>query len=210
MISQELKERFSKSYDSQSAIRNEKENPEWKDAERETFLSWLKEENKEYVLDLGAGPGKDSLYFKENGLQPFAVDISPRMIEFCREKGIPSEVMSFDELEFGGKKFDAVWAMNSLLHIPKKDIEAVLKRLDSVLNERGLLYIGVYGGEDSEGIWEKDVYEPKRFFSFHSSAAIQKLVSRFFTIEDFVVLPPEAVESSFVFQSLILRKKQRI
>ncbi|WP_421378656.1 class I SAM-dependent methyltransferase [Bacillus salacetis] len=192
MINQDLKLNFSKSYDSQSEIRNEKEAPEWKEAERETFLNWLTEENKETLLDLGAGPGKDSLYFKKNGIQPLAVDISARMVAFCKEKGIPSKVMSFDELDFGGKKFDAVWAMNSLLHVPKKDLEEVLEKIDTVLNKNGLFYIGLYGGEDSEGIWEEDIYEPKRFFSFHSSAAIQKLVSRFFTIENFVVLPPEA------------------
>jgi SAM-dependent methyltransferase len=210
MIDQQLKENFTKSYDSQSDIRNEQENPEWKEAERETFLSWLKDEQKVEVLELGAGPGRDSLYFKENGIRPFAIDISPRMVELCRDKGIPAKVMSFDDLAFGEKKFDAVWAMNSLLHVPKKDIEGVLEKIDAVLKERGLFYMGLYGGEDSEGIWDKDIYEPKRFFSFHSSAAIHKLVSKFFSIEEFVVLPSEAVDSKFAFQSLILRKKERI
>lgn len=209
MINQQLKENFKKSYDSQSLYRNEKENPEWKDAERANFLHWLKEENKLTLLELGAGPGKDSLYFKENGIQPIATDISPQMTALCTEKGIPAKVMSFDEITLNDGKFDAVWAMNSLLHVPKQELENVLSQIDAVLNQRGLFYLGLYGGEHSEGIWEDDFYEPKRFFSFYTSNQIQELVSRYFTIEDFVVLPSDIVDSKFEFQSLILRKKER-
>lgn len=208
MIKQQLKENFKKSYDLQANIRNEKKSPEWKDAERENFLAWLKEEEKEALLDLGAGPGMDSLFFKQNRINPLAIDISPRMVNLCIQKGIEAKVMSFDELQFGERKFDAVWAMNSLLHVPKGDIEEILGKVHAVLNKRGLFYMGVYGGEDHEGIWEDDVFEPKRFFSFYSSEAIQKLVLKYFTIENFVVLPPESVDSKFAFQSMILRKKE--
>ncbi|TYS18698.1 class I SAM-dependent methyltransferase [Rossellomorea vietnamensis] len=85
------------------------------------------EEETFSVLDLGAGPGKDSLFFQENGIHPFAVDISPEMISLCREKGVQAEVLNCDEVNKLGRKFEAAWAINSLLHILKKDIEAVLR-----------------------------------------------------------------------------------
>ncbi|TYS82808.1 class I SAM-dependent methyltransferase [Rossellomorea aquimaris] len=209
-MDQTLKEKLVKSYDAEAHRRNEDVTPEWKDAERETFLGWMIEEKTSSVLDLGAGPGKDSLFFQENGIHPFAVDISPEMISLCREKEVQAEVLSCDEVNKLGRKFDAVWAMNSLLHIQKKDIETVLREIHDLLNERGLFYLGLYGGDNKEGVWEDDHYEPKRFFSFHSSTAIQQLVATYFTIENVVVLPPHTVGSQLEFQSLILRKKGSI
>ncbi|WP_240189948.1 class I SAM-dependent methyltransferase [Bacillus sp. P14.5] len=208
MIDQILKENLIVSYDAEAQRRSQEEDPEWKVAERENFLGWMIEENSSSVLDLGAGPGKDSLFFKENGIQPLAIDISPEMVRICRGKGLEAEVLSLDEMNRLEKKFGAVWAMNSLLHIPRKEIENVLRDVHEVLEERGLFYMGLYGGIDSEGIWEGDIFEPKRFFSLHTSVDIQKLVSPFFSIENMVVLPPHAVDSKLEFQSLILRKKK--
>lgn len=209
-MDQTLKEKLVKSYDAEAHRRNGSETPEWKDAERETFLGWMIEEETSSVLDLGAGPGKDSLFFQENGIHPFAVDISAEMISLCREKGVQAEVLSCDEINKLNMKFDAAWAMNSLLHIPKKDIETVLREIHDILHERGLFYLGLYGGDNKEGVWEDDFYEPKRIFSFHSSTAIQQLVAPYFTIENVVVLPPHTVGSQLEFQSLILRKKERV
>jgi hypothetical protein len=56
--------------------------------------------------------------------------------------------------------------MNSLLHLPKTEFPGVLRRIDGLLKPGGLVFVGVYGGYESEGIWEKDSYRPQRFFSF--------------------------------------------
>lgn len=40
------------------------------------------------LVELGAGTGHDSLFFKEQGLDVVAIDISPRMVEHCRAKGL--------------------------------------------------------------------------------------------------------------------------
>ncbi|WDV48117.1 hypothetical protein PV797_10565 [Clostridiaceae bacterium M8S5] len=53
------------------------------------------------------------------------------------------------------------------------------------MKPKGLFYLGLYGGENSEGIWEEDFYEPKRFFSFYEDNDIKKLIERYFQIECF-------------------------
>lgn len=50
-------------------------------SERDFFIRGLPGKR---VLDLGCGPGRDSLYFKQRGLNPVCVDISPEMIRLCR------------------------------------------------------------------------------------------------------------------------------
>jgi SAM-dependent methyltransferase len=102
--------------------------------------------------------------------------------------------------------FDAVYAMNSLLHLPKKDLPAVLHNIQTVLKPDGLFYIGVYGGVESEGIWEEDDYVPKRFFAFYMDDQLKQILSEFFNIEDFTVTKTVETGDGPHHQSAVLRK----
>ena len=68
----------------------------------------------------------------------------------------------------------------------------------------GLFYMGVYGKEDFEGVWELDEYVPKRFFSFYTDEIIQKVVSDYFEIVYFKAVP--LGDDARHFQSMILRR----
>ena len=94
--------------------------------------------------------------------------------------------------------------MNCLLHVEKEKLDFVLHEIDSVLNSSGLFFMGVYGGIDQEGIWENDIYTPKRFFSFHSDENILRIVKEHFSIVDFQKIE---THGKFHFQSIVMRKK---
>jgi SAM-dependent methyltransferase len=170
-------------------------------------LNYIHNENYTSLLEIGAGTGKDSLYFKEQGLNTFSIDVSPEMIKLCKEKGLDANVMSFYNLDFPNHHFDSIYALNCLLHVPKAYIKGVLNEIKRVLSPSGLFYLGVYGGENSEGIWEEDHYTLKRFFSFYEDESLKELLSEFFLIEYFEMVPKEIVEGKFHFQSIILRNK---
>jgi SAM-dependent methyltransferase len=195
-----------KSYNNNAIERNSYILPDWKKAEREVFLEHLKNEQYSSLLEIGAGTGKDSLYFKDKGLDTFSIDLSPEMIKLCQEKGLNAKVMNFAKLDFPDESFDCIWALNCLLHVPKENLEGVLTEIKRVIKPSGLFYMGVYGGKNQEGIWEEDPYSPKRFFSFLEDKAIKQIVSQFFSIEYFNVVPKETVGGTFHFQSIILRK----
>jgi hypothetical protein len=40
------------------------------------------------------------------------------MVARCRDKGLDAQVMDFSQLNFPAQSFDAVHAMNCLLHVP--------------------------------------------------------------------------------------------
>ena len=103
-----------------------------------------------------------------------------------------------------GKTFDAVFAMNSLLHVPRTQILHALKAVKETLNQNGLFYWGQYGGQEWEGVREEDGYEPKRFFSFMEDEKITQLAEEGFLLEEFSPVEFEEADS-FHFQSLILR-----
>jgi len=179
----------------------------WKVEERANFLSLLKSKNKQSLLEIGAGTGRDSKFFQDMGMNVTSIDLSPEMIKFCQQKGLSAQVMDMTNLDFPPDSFDAVYAINSLLHIPKADFRTVLENVRKVLKPSGLFYLGVYGSaEEFEGIWEQDAYDPKRFFSFHTDDGIQKTTSEVFKLLYFKHIPVEGSRTHF--QSLILEKSK--
>jgi SAM-dependent methyltransferase len=177
----------------------------WKIAERQRFLSLLREEGKRSLLEIGAGTGVHSKFFQRNGLEVTSTDLSPRNVELCRKKGITAHVMDFLGLEFPDCSFDAVYALNCLIHVPQEDLARVLHAVRAPLKVGGLFYLGSYGGKTREGVWPGDHYRPKRFFSFLSDEEIKEITTRFFELVAFRRIPLED-ETDFHFQSLTLRR----
>ena len=192
------------SYDRQAEQRNQSDIEDWKAIERAEFLELLKSEQKQSLLEIGAGHGRDSQFFQENGLQVTCIDLSPEMVRLCRQKGLDARLMDMIDLDFPDHSFDAVYSLNSLLHLPKNELPTVLQNIRRVLNSNGLFFLGIYGGYDFEGVWEKDSYEPKRFFSFHSDEKLKQVVTETFTLLSFKQI--KSRDGELHFQSLILRK----
>ena len=98
--------------------------------------------------------------------------------------------------------FDAVYALNCLLHVPNADLPEVLAAIRDVLVPGGLFFLGVYGGAPFEGDSPEDWHDPFRFFSFRADDQMREYVRECFDILDFHVVDPDGVH----FQSFTLRK----
>jgi SAM-dependent methyltransferase len=190
------------SYNGGAAQRDKHEKGGWKLAERSAFLRRLQDEDLGRLLEIGAGTGQDSAYFISQGLSVQATDLSPEMVARCREKGIDAHVMDFLHLDFPPSSFDAVWAMNCLLHVPNADLPQVLSAIAGLLRPGGLFFLGVYGGTSGEGIADWDSHDPPRFFSWRTDEQIQAFAARAFDIVDFHVVGVD----EYRFQSLTLRR----
>lgn len=192
-------------YDQDAEDRDERPLAAWKAAERVRFLDALRREGKTRLLEIGAGPGRDSLFFQQNGFQVSAVDLSPEMVRLCRAKGVQAQVMDFRELDFRPRSFQAVFSLNSLLHVPARQLPGVLKGIRRVLAPGGLFYWGQYGGYQFDGIWDEDQSEPQRYFRFERDEQIQAQARQFFQLLDFHTVLLEA-DDKLHFQALTLRK----
>jgi SAM-dependent methyltransferase len=176
----------------------------WKVAERAGFLERVRAEGGRTLVELGAGTGQDSLFFKEQGLDVVAIDLSPRMIEHCRAKGLDARVADFLDLDLPRASFDAVYALNSLLHVPNADLGAVLESIRAVMRPGALLLVGVYGGRSSEAPLPDDTHVPPRFFALRTDDELTRMVETHFEVVDFHTVPLRT--DDFYFQSITLRR----
>jgi SAM-dependent methyltransferase len=198
-VYQSIKQELRKTYDLSATDRDGREISLWKQEERQSFLELIKKEQKTTLLEIGAGPGKDSRFFQDHDLQVISTDLSPQMVQLCRAKGLEAYVMDFLNLNFPDTHFDAVYALNCLLHVPKVELPAVLTAIHRILKPSGLFFMGVYGGYASEGIWQDDHLTPQRYFSLYPDDQIQAIVSNTFTVHDFkIVKLPESARRTCI------------
>ena len=191
------------SYDGGAAQRDTMDKSPWKVQERAAFLQRLRSQGARRLLEVGAGTGQDSAFFLDEGLDVVATDLSPAMVERCRAKNIDARVMDFLQLDFPAASFDAVYALNCLLHVPNADLPAVLASIRATMRPGALFFLGVYGGKGEEGPSETDRHDPPRFFSWRTDEQIQEFARVEFEIVDFHVVDVDDIR----FQSLTLRRE---
>jgi SAM-dependent methyltransferase len=159
------------------------------------------------LLELGAGTGWNGKFFQDSGLAVVCTDLSPENVGLCQAKGLKAYCMDFLEMDFPESSFDAAFALNCLLHVPRQDLPRVLRAVHALIRPGSLFYMGLYGGVEYEGVWPEDHYEPKRFFCFHTDHQIQRITAEVFELLRFKRILLEGEEEGFHFQSLILRKE---
>jgi len=201
-----IRDNLIKSYDAEARQRDASDIQPWKVDERAGFLSLLNQEHKRSLLEIGSGPGRDSKFFKDAGLDVTCIDLSPEMVGLCRQKGLDARVMDVADLQFPDSSFEAVYALNSLLHLPKSELPRVLEKISAIIKPSGLFFLGVYGGYDFEGVRENDSCTPKRFFSFYTDDGLRQVVSKVFEIVSFKTVKLEE-RVRLHFQSVILSKQ---
>jgi len=186
-------------YDTRAAWRDGLTKEPWKLAERQAFRDRLAPGAR--LLEVGAGTGQDSMFFQQEGFAVVAADLSPVMVEHCRAKGIEAHVRDFLHLDFPDASFDAVFAMNCLLHVPNRDLPAVMAVIRAVLRRGGLFFVGVYS---AEGPIDDDQHVPPRFFSWRTDEQLLGFAAaaRF----DVVDFHPVDTGGGYRFQSLTLRR----
>ena len=181
---------------------------DWKRAERSAFLDRLAPGSR--LLEVGAGTGQDSVFFRDNGLDVVATDLTPEMAERCVEKGLEAYVRDVMDLGFEDDAFDAIWTINCLLHVPSDSLPDALAEIARVLRPEGLLYVGVYSTDPPfEGLDADDTHDPKRFFAFRGDDVMLAYVRERFDVVDFHTfdIPAQTRVRTFRFQSFTARRR---
>lgn len=185
-----------------AAEREGRQKEAFKVDERRRFLDLLQEQGATSLLEVGAGTGHDSLYFQEQGLRVLCTGLSPAMVELCRAKGLDARVADFLSLGVPPASFDAVYALNCLLHVPTPDLPRVLEAIGEVLVPEGLFYVGTWGGADEEGPMRDGHHRVPRFFAFRSDRLMTEILAERFHVLSFTTFDVDGNH----FQSFVLEK----
>lgn len=114
-------------------------------ATQERFLEKLSE--GACILDFGCGSGRDTKYFLDKGYLVEATDGSVELCKLASEyTGICVKQMLFEELD-ESEKYDGIWACSSILHLDKKALKDVLKKMAAALKANGAVYTSFKYGE---------------------------------------------------------------
>lgn len=103
------------------------------------------------ILDFGCGSGRDTKFFLEHGYHVEAIDGSETMCRLASaQTGINVKHMLFEDFR-ETNRYDGIWACASLLHLPKSELIAVIRRMYEALKETGILYMSFkYGSFEGE------------------------------------------------------------
>ena len=115
---------------------------------QDRFLRLLAENR--FILDFGCGSGRDTKYFLEKGYRVEATDGSSELCKLASAfTGIEVKEMLFQDLDASGK-YEGIWACSSILHLPKKELLPVIRKMCDVLKDNGVIYTSFKYG-DFEG-----------------------------------------------------------
>jgi 2-polyprenyl-3-methyl-5-hydroxy-6-metoxy-1,4-benzoquinol methylase len=124
------------------------------------------------ILDAGCGSGRDTVAFKQQGFLVEAFDASPKMARLASKYSKQTcSVMRFQDLPFDGV-FDAVWSCAALVHVPKRDIELVLRKLSASLKPNGIAYFSFIVGEGERTLADG------RLYNSYSMESLRHLVGK--------------------------------
>lgn len=120
------------------------------------------------VLEVGCGWGEFAARMRDElGADVVAVDLSPRMVELARERGVDADVGDVQELAFSDGTFDCAVANWMLYHV--SDIDRGLAELARVLRPGGRLVASTNSTRHLEELWllvgRDKSRETRHFFS---------------------------------------------
>ena len=97
-------------------------------------------------IEVGCGPGELAVRVRDElRADVVAIDISPRMVELARGRGVDARLGDVQELPFADREFDCAVAAWMLYHVP--DVPRALGELARVLRPGGRL-VAVTNGLD--------------------------------------------------------------
>jgi SAM-dependent methyltransferase len=134
------------------------------------------------ILDLGCGPGYESMRLASTGADVVGVDFSPENIRIARERcpGCQFVELDFRALDDRLGTFDGVFASASLIHITPEDLPGVLNRVAGRLRRAGKLLVIVQDGHGPREHWPiVDGRTIHRVIQLYSKEELERSAARF-------------------------------
>ncbi len=148
---------------------------------REVAFEAVAELRPRRVLEVGCGPGEASARMAaELAAHVSAIDVSQRMVELARGRGVDAQVGDVQHLPFSDEEFDCALAAWVLFHV--RELDQALGELARVLRRGGRLVAATNSNEHLAEVWRLVGREPLSF-SFASETGEELLARHFGSVE---------------------------
>lgn len=135
------------------------------------------------MVDIGCGLGElGERVQRELGTHVCAVDISPRMVELAKARGLDAQLADAEQLPFPDADFDSAFAGWVLYHVP--DVGRAIAECGRVLRRDGALVATSVCNDNVAEVWDLiGVAEPRDPLSFTRETGEELLSKRFASVE---------------------------
>jgi ubiquinone/menaquinone biosynthesis C-methylase UbiE len=134
------------------------------------------------VLDVGCGTGEiGARIVRELGAEVLAVDLSPRMVDLAREKGLEARLADIEELPYADGEFDCVVAAWVIYHAPDRD--RAIRECARVLRPGGRLVAATIAEDNLAEVWELLGQDWHRRIDFDRDNGAAQLAPHFAHVE---------------------------
>lgn len=154
------------------------------------------------ILDAGCGSGRDSAHFLACGFEVDSFDASHEMC-LLATSFLKKDVMCCDFTSFKAeKKYDAIWAAASLLHLTKAELPHAIQHLSTFLKNGAYFYLSFKYGD-------REYTKENRHFSMFnedSFATVLKEIKNLKVIQLFRTEDVREEKSGEFWLNIILQK----
>lgn len=136
--------------------------------------------NGKKVLDIGCADGGYSNYIAQKGFEVVGIDIVSEFIEYARltHSHVKFELMNMKQMSFPSNSFDGIFAIASLLHLEKNQLDVVLKKIYNILKKDGVLFFTLKAGIGEKFVPDQFDLNQQRYFSLYTQTEIQEILEK--------------------------------
>jgi SAM-dependent methyltransferase len=156
------------------------------------------------ILDLGCGPGRDLIAFRDLGHEPVGLDGCPEFVAMAASSsGCPVWLQDLLTLDLPTGHFDGVFANAVLFHVPSQALPRVLADLSATLKPAGALLASNPHGANEEG------FADGRYACFYDFPTWRRLVeSAGFELLEHYYRPPGKPRHQQPWLATVWRKRR--
>lgn len=128
------------------------------------------------ILEVGSGSGLDAQNLISLGYDYVGVDASEGLLNVAKDRN-PGAILKLVRAQdligsFEKNTFDGFWTVNTLLHVPRKEIDATLEGIREIVKDNGIGFIVIKQGrgerEDKLG----------RMFTYYLQPGFSRLLQK--------------------------------
>lgn len=149
----------------------------WEEKYINSLIKYIPGSNPK-ILDVGCGDGRHTVIIDKNGGKATGIDLSDSMLKEARDLYPDGDFRKMDmrKLKFRKNSFDGVWSSGSIYHLPKSEIDTVIREFRRVLRSGGVIAVNfkLGSGEGMEARPRSYAAEP-RYFAYYSEQEMVEL-----------------------------------